>query len=120
VDYKNTERKIIIKNSLRSDKIKTMVNRFKNHCLNSKLRDFNQLNIHHSDMVVYDLVKYSTLIVNSTLMYIKSVSLGIQKILTKPEQQKTGNLMFQILILSSIIGSIIITIEVIILIIIIK
>ena len=39
-DYKNTERKIIIKNSLRSDKIKTMVNRFKNHCFNFKVKRF--------------------------------------------------------------------------------
>jgi hypothetical protein len=128
IDCKSNERKIIINNSriLLVDKeyTTTMENKFKKLRLNFKIKNLNQLNFHHSEKVVdsfsvvEDLVKYARFIEDSVLVY-ETESLNKQK-LSNEQRHQENNLMYQILAPGSVIGSILITIAVIILIIVFK
>jgi len=129
IDCKANNRKIIINDSLilvvDNEHITTMENRFKKQRLNFKMKNLNQLNFHHSEKVVEgfsvveDLVKYSRYIEDSALVYVETKSLENQK-LSNEQKHQEYNLMYQIIALSSVIGSIVITIAVIILIIVFK
>ena len=130
IDCKSSERKIIINESLillvNNDRITTMENKFKKLRLNLKMKNSNQLNFHHSDKVidgfsvVDDLIKYSRFIDDSAIVYVETESLDKQKLLNDEQKQIKSNLMYQITALCSVIGSIIITIAIIILIIVFK
>ena len=130
IDCKSNERKIIINESLillvNNDRITTMENKFKKLRLNLKMKNSNQLNFHHSDKVidgfsvVDDLVKYSRFIDDSAIVYVETESLDKQKLLNVEQKRVKSNLMYQITALCSVIGSIMITIAIIILIIVFK
>jgi hypothetical protein len=129
IDCKSNKRMIIINDSLillvDNEYTTTMENKFKKLRLNFKMKNLNQLNFHHSEKVtdgfsvVEDLVKYSRFMEDSALVYVETESLDKQK-LSNEQKHQENNLMYQIIALSSVIGSILITIAIIILIIVFK